>query len=104
MAARAETAAEYCNPFVESENLATLTSGVAPRMRAHPTAAQIPHMRSVTETRSLRVALLNPCYWPEVRRGSERVVRELADGLIAHGHKPRLITSHPGLPSRTLED
>jgi glycosyltransferase involved in cell wall biosynthesis len=52
----------------------------------------------------LRVALLNPCYWPEVRRGSERFARELADGLIDRGHSPRLITSHRGLPSRTVED
>jgi glycosyltransferase involved in cell wall biosynthesis len=59
---------------------------------------------SATATGELRVALLNPCYWPEVRRGSERFVRELADGLIARGHHPRLITSHPGWPSRTVED
>jgi glycosyltransferase involved in cell wall biosynthesis len=52
----------------------------------------------------LRVALLNPCFWPEVRRGSERFARELADGLIARGHRPRLVTSHPGRPSRTVED
>jgi glycosyltransferase involved in cell wall biosynthesis len=52
----------------------------------------------------LRVALLSPCFWPEVRRGSERFVRELADGLIARGHEPRLITSHPGRPSRVVED
>ena len=54
--------------------------------------------------RELRVALLNPCFWPEVRRGSERFARELADGLIARGHRPRLVTSHPGLPSRAVED
>jgi glycosyltransferase involved in cell wall biosynthesis len=53
---------------------------------------------------SLRVALLNPCYWPEVRRGSERFARELADGLIGRGHRPRLITSHRRLPSWTVED
>ena len=52
----------------------------------------------------LRVALVAPCYWPEVRRGGERLVRDLADGLIARGHRPRLITSHPGPPSRTVED
>jgi glycosyltransferase involved in cell wall biosynthesis len=52
----------------------------------------------------LNVALLNPCYWPEVRRGSERFARDLADGLIGGGHSPRLITSHRGLPSRTVED
>jgi glycosyltransferase involved in cell wall biosynthesis len=39
-----------------------------------------------------------------VRRGAERFTRELADGLLAAGHRPALITSHPGLPRRTLED
>lgn len=53
--------------------------------------------------RPLRVALLSPCYWPEVRRGTERFVRELADGLLAAGQRPQLITSHPGRPSRRLE-
>ena len=52
----------------------------------------------------LRVALLNPCYWPEVRRGAERIVRDLADGLIARGQRPSLITSHPGMPRRAVED
>jgi phosphatidylinositol alpha-mannosyltransferase len=31
-------------------------------------------------------------------------VRELADGLIALGHRPSLITSHPGRPTRIVED
>ena len=53
---------------------------------------------------SLRVALLSPCFWPEVRRGGERFTRELADGLLERGHCPRLITSHPGLPRRAVED
>jgi glycosyltransferase involved in cell wall biosynthesis len=52
----------------------------------------------------MRVALLHPCYWPEVRRGSERVIRELADGLLARGHEPLLITSHPGPTARGVED
>ena len=52
----------------------------------------------------LRVALLHPTYWPEVRRGSERFIRDLADGLLARGHAPTLITSHPGRPRRTVED
>lgn len=52
----------------------------------------------------LSVALLSPRYWPEVRRGSERFVHELATGLIARRHRPRLITSHLGLPSRRVED
>jgi len=51
----------------------------------------------------LRVALLSPCYWPEVRRGSERFVHELASGLIARGHHPRLITSHPGRARTAVE-
>jgi len=53
----------------------------------------------------VRVALLSPVFWPEVRRGTERFARELGDGLLARGHEPRLITSHPGLrPSTTTED
>jgi phosphatidylinositol alpha-mannosyltransferase len=32
------------------------------------------------------------------------MLRDLADGLIARGHRPRLITSHPGFPARTVED
>jgi glycosyltransferase involved in cell wall biosynthesis len=51
----------------------------------------------------LRVALLSPCYWPEVRRGGERFTRELADGLLERGHRPSLITSHPGAPSHRIE-
>jgi glycosyltransferase involved in cell wall biosynthesis len=52
----------------------------------------------------VNVALLNPVYWPEVRRGSERFARELANGLIAAGHHPRLVTSHPGRTTRAVED
>ncbi len=52
----------------------------------------------------LRVALLSPAYWPEVRRGTERFARDLATGLIERGHRPSLITSHPGPPSTALED
>ncbi len=56
------------------------------------------------ELSRLDVALLAPCYWPEVRRGTERFVRELADGLVADGHRPTLITSHPGRPRREVEE
>ena len=52
----------------------------------------------------MRVALLSPVFWPEVRRGTERFARELADGLLARGHEPRLIAGHAGLPSTTVED
>ncbi len=52
----------------------------------------------------LRPALLNPCYWPEVRRGSERFAHDLGRGLAARGHSPTLITSHPGRPTESEED
>jgi len=52
----------------------------------------------------VRVDLLTPCFWPEVRRGTERFTRDLADGLLTEGHAPRLITSHPDKPTRTVED
>ncbi|MDQ3769379.1 MAG: glycosyltransferase, partial [Actinomycetota bacterium] len=52
----------------------------------------------------LAIAILAPCYWPEVRRGAERFTRELADGLVEGGHRPHLITGHPGRPSRRTED
>jgi glycosyltransferase involved in cell wall biosynthesis len=51
----------------------------------------------------MRIALLNPVYWPEVRRGSERFARELADALRARGHEPRIVTSHRGRPRRDVE-
>ena len=50
------------------------------------------------------MALLHPCFFPEVRRGSERIIRDLATSLLELGHRPRLITSHPAAPSRTVED
>jgi len=53
---------------------------------------------------SVRVDLLTPCFWPEVRRGTERFTRDLGDGLLAQGLAPRLITSHPARPTRTVED
>lgn len=52
----------------------------------------------------LRVALLNYCYWPEVRRGTERVMHDVATGLAARGHRPRIVTSHPARPTRTVEE
>jgi glycosyltransferase involved in cell wall biosynthesis len=54
---------------------------------------------------SLRPTLLNPVFWPEVRRGSERAVRSLADGLVAAGHRPRLVTSYEGrMPRYDVEE
>jgi glycosyltransferase involved in cell wall biosynthesis len=52
----------------------------------------------------LQVALLTPCYWPEVRRGGERFTSEMAGGLLARGHHPTIITSHRGWRSEVVED
>jgi glycosyltransferase involved in cell wall biosynthesis len=53
----------------------------------------------------VRVDLLTPCFWPEVRRGTERFVHDLAEGLLADGHEPRIVTSHPSRKSeRGTED
>ena len=53
---------------------------------------------------TLDVALLSPAYWPEVRRGGERLAHDLGAGLAARGHGIRLLTSHPGRTTRTTED
>ena len=53
---------------------------------------------------SRRIALLNFAFWPEVQRGSERIVHDLAVDLVARGHHPRLITSHPGPAITATED
>jgi glycosyltransferase involved in cell wall biosynthesis len=58
----------------------------------------------VSAQRELEVALLNPFFWPEVRRGAERVIHDLAVDLVELGSKPTLITSHRGLPRRSIED
>ncbi|MBA2506550.1 MAG: hypothetical protein H0V29_11505 [Thermoleophilaceae bacterium] len=44
----------------------------------------------------IRVAILAPCYFPEVHRGGERIIADLADGLLKGGYAPEVITSHPG--------
>jgi glycosyltransferase involved in cell wall biosynthesis len=52
----------------------------------------------------MRVALLHPTYWPEVRRGSERLTHDLGASLAARGHEVTLITSHRGRRTETIED
>ena len=52
----------------------------------------------------LRVAMLTPVFWPEVRRGTERSVHELASGLRARGERPYIVTAHPGMPGRGEEE
>ncbi|MTD43101.1 glycosyltransferase [Conexibacter sp. W3-3-2] len=53
---------------------------------------------------AVRVRLLNPVFWPEVRRGSERFARELADGLRDRGHDVTLQTSRRGRRTVAVED
>src|SRR4051794_41645968 len=53
---------------------------------------------------AIRIAFVSHIFWPEKRRGGERLIRDLSDALIARGHEPRLITSHRGRPSRVDED
>jgi len=52
----------------------------------------------------MRVTLLNPVFWPEVRRGSERFARDLAGGLLARGHDVTLLTSHAAARADTVEE
>src|SRR4051812_3218870 len=52
----------------------------------------------------MRVALLHPTYWPEVRRGSERLAHDLAGALAERGHDVTLLTTHPGRRSVARED
>ena len=52
----------------------------------------------------LRVAMLSPVFWPEVRRGTERSVHELAAGLLSRGHRATVVTSHLGPPGRGSEE
>ena len=42
----------------------------------------------------MRIGLLHPTYWPEVRRGSERLVHDLAATLARRGHQVTVVTSH----------
>lgn len=52
----------------------------------------------------MRIALLHPTYWPEVRRGSERFAHDLGKGLAGRGHAVRLLTGHRGRTTRGAED
>jgi phosphatidylinositol alpha-mannosyltransferase len=52
----------------------------------------------------VRVALLHPTYWPEVRRGSERLVHDLASGLARRGIDATVLTTAPGRGSVERED
>jgi glycosyltransferase involved in cell wall biosynthesis len=52
----------------------------------------------------VRVALLHPTYWPEVRRGSERLVHDLASWLAGVGHDVAVLTTHRGRGETAHED
>jgi glycosyltransferase involved in cell wall biosynthesis len=52
----------------------------------------------------VRIALVHPTYWPEVQRGSERLVHDLGATLAERGHEVTLLTTHPGRTSRADED
>jgi phosphatidyl-myo-inositol alpha-mannosyltransferase len=52
----------------------------------------------------MRVALLHPTYWPEVRRGSERMIHDLGTSLAERGHEVTLLTSHRARRSVGVED
>ena len=46
--------------------------------------------------RPLRIAITNPTCWPQVRRGSERLLHELSHWLAARGHAVTVISTEPG--------
>jgi phosphatidylinositol alpha-mannosyltransferase len=52
----------------------------------------------------MRVALLHPTYWPEVRRGAERLVHDLAGWLARAGHDVAILTTHRARTTATDED
>ncbi|MET0927646.1 MAG: glycosyltransferase family 4 protein [Solirubrobacterales bacterium] len=51
----------------------------------------------------MRIALLHPTYWPEVRRGSERLAHDLGLTLAARGHEVTVLTAHDG-PGAVAEE
>lgn len=49
----------------------------------------------------MRIAITSPYCWPQVRRGSERFMNELADYLVAQGHEVTVVSTHVGDPIET---
>lgn len=52
----------------------------------------------------VKIALLHPTYWPEVRRGSERLIHDIAVGLAGRGHDVTLLTTHDGASATSEEE
>jgi glycosyltransferase involved in cell wall biosynthesis len=71
---------------------------VYPRRAALPDAVPVS-----TAGGGISVALVNPSFWPEVQRGTERIMGDLASDLARAGHHPHVVTSHPGRPSTSTE-
>jgi len=44
----------------------------------------------------MKVAIVHPTTWPQVRRGTERFMNELAAFLARRGHQPKIVSSRPG--------
>lgn len=55
-------------------------------------------------TDPLRIALVHSTYWPEVRRGTERLVHDLGIALARRDHRVTVLTSHRGRTSTRLEE
>lgn len=43
----------------------------------------------------LKIAIVHPTNWPQVRRGTERYMNEMASYLSHRGHQVKIICSHP---------
>jgi glycosyltransferase involved in cell wall biosynthesis len=52
----------------------------------------------------MRIALLHPTYWPEVRRGAERLVHDFAQWLAGAGHDVTVVTTHRSAGTTSDED
>ena len=52
----------------------------------------------------LRVALVHPYSWPEVRRGGERYLADLAWYLDRAGHEVAVVTGTTGQPGTRYDD
>jgi len=51
----------------------------------------------------MKIAITNPTDWPQVRRGAERFINELAGYLTKQGHEVTIVSAHPG-PTTTIDD
>src|SRR3954454_481178 len=67
--------------------------------RSRGTATSFPVLRHSRSPRNtVRVALIHPFSWPDVRRGGERYLRDLASYLTGQGHEVDVIVG--GAPGR----